>query len=120
MTSAKALAKFAMMNCIAAEMREDNDCAIRTLAIVSGKPYTKVHKMLKKAGRKYGQPTYDHVWQAVLIKLGIKIVKVSGYSNKGKYIVTTENHMFAIVDGVKINYRPRLNDVPDIEEIFKV
>lgn len=51
-------------------LKETNDCAVRAVAIASGRSYGEAHAMLKALGRKDRQGTYRHHTRAALIAFG--------------------------------------------------
>lgn len=91
---------------------ERNDCTVRAVAIATGTPYDKVHAELEWRGRRPGQgfpltseghlkdfgfkPYYIPRPQGVKPRLSTVVSHVQ----KGRFIVQTRAHVFAIVDGV--------------------
>ena len=122
-------AKFDMMNAIAAELGEDNDCAVRAVAFATSKPYTEVRDKLKRKGRKNGQVTEVETFMAVVLQYkreftllpeytGHTVISAMRMLKKGVYIVTTENHVFTVIDGEKADYRDGAAD--QVEAVFLI
>lgn len=107
---------------------EANDCVVRAITNVSGKPYNEVHALLKKHGRKDKKGTYWPTSAAAMKELGYSCVtlgksraakffeykmnnslinteprktlgKVVSELPKGKYVVYYRGHATALVDG---------------------
>jgi hypothetical protein len=92
-------------------MSEKNDCTVRAFAIVSGKPYKDVHKVIETFGRKNGKglAKCNKKVQPISKALGINLKQVcrSGSLKKliennpnGKMLVLVRKHAFAVVDGI--------------------
>jgi hypothetical protein len=94
---------------------ERNDCSVVALSIAVGIPYDVAHHMLASAGRKPGHGFKMTVWlreQAELggIVCGYKFTTVQADRRtlarvrrdfpKGRLMVTTRGHIFAMIDGV--------------------
>lgn len=103
---------------------EEKDCAVRALAHIIG-DYEKAHKIFTDAGRKPKEGTHGFVIHRVLTdeelmaSLGYRVKKMykmfdfskgtrgnltmarlKEYYPQGKYFAITNNHAFALVDGV--------------------
>lgn len=102
---------------------EKKDCAVRALASILG-DYTKAHEIFTSFGRKPREGTFGFTINKILTNdelmasLGYKVkrmynmpyfskvknrltmAKLKEYYPQGKYYVTTENHAFALIDGV--------------------
>ena len=121
-------AKFDMMNAIAAELGEENDCAVRAVAFATSTPYTDVRNKLRKKGRGTGEPTETETFMAVVLQCGKKfnllsdikgdVTTVMGELKRGVYIVTTKDHVFAVINGQKADYRNGAAD--QVEEVYEV
>ena len=99
------------------EMQETNDCAVITLAIVTGLTYGTAHKLLEQTGRKARSITHrgninnvldflDFKAQDVTKQyrtLGAKTIRTLGRvmaNRKGIYLAYTHDHILAVKDGV--------------------
>ncbi len=109
-------------------MNEKNDCAVRAVAIITGKSYTEIHQVFARCGRRHRGRTWHHTTTLVLMHLGIKTVPVLFKGKtirtlarelpKGYYLVRIRNHMLAIKDGRVCDWTEgRLHRV---KEVYKV
>lgn len=90
---------------------QHSDCSVRALAIVSGLPYDTVYDILAAAGRKpcdgFDSPAWIKKHRGRVLGGRFKVVSVRGLTPltfgrlhpKGRFILETENHMWALVDG---------------------
>ena len=90
------------------------DCCVRSFSIVLEKPYSEVHAVCAKYGRRKNSGMYDVQQRDVAKEYGMTPVKVYGISPngnptvlqfikafpKGRYYVARSGHAFAIIDGV--------------------
>jgi hydrogenase maturation factor len=95
-------------------MQESNDCTVRATSLAINKPYTEVHGVFAKHGRRTGKGVTLATLIAVLIdvtKNNMKIVASHTIRRetlasfikthpKGKYVVIKRGHAFAVIDGV--------------------
>jgi hypothetical protein len=61
---------------IRAEVRENGDCAIRAMALLTGADYKTVHALAAKHGRKHGCGTTFSAKHKVLADLGFSLIRV--------------------------------------------
>lgn len=121
-------AMFTAISNAAANMGEDNDCAVRTVALVTNKPYVDAHSMLVVLGRKFRGGAKASVIKKAINGLGKQLIPIeqrsiiqqytgnhSGlkhvtshhparfpkvWKDGCAYVCFTVNHVFAIIDGV--------------------
>lgn len=98
---------------------QTNDCAVRSLAIISGTQYDEVYDILSKAGRKSSQGFELDNWledvggdvilngvftriptAASLRSVPLTPSNFSRYFKPGRYLLSTCRHVWAYVDGV--------------------
>lgn len=106
---------------------ERNDCVVRTLTTISGKPYTIVHAALESAGRKWADGFYFDLhsyrnripWRHLFDRDNVihslsrddcdalkkraggrTFGRLTAVLKSGAFIVSSRNHIAAIVDGV--------------------
>ena len=125
--------KFAAIDKESRKLNESNDCGVKAVAIVSGRPYKDVHAMFKAAGRKDRHGTRLHLIPRVMRQLGFRLVTVQAShfikkypkaKQKGKsqvtsyqprrfpkawkdgykYLLYNFHHMWAVVDGECIDW----------------
>lgn len=86
---------------------EDNDCAVRALALASGRSYRKVHKLLKEHGREEGHPLDSDLVRKAARALGLRRVRLKprrrvenfldDWSNRRATVAAlVRGHMFAV------------------------
>jgi hypothetical protein len=90
--------------------REQRDCTVRALSLVSNIPYEKVHGAFKECGRRNScgfkiKGRFQDVCK--LLNLEAKQVKRHGFLStfisqfpQGKYFIVKSGHAFAVIDGV--------------------
>ena len=93
-------------------MGEDKDCSVRAYATAACVSYEHAHLLFSKHGRRYGHSTPGSVTHGVLSQefpgykrefcrhLGIKLKTWVDQHSKGHYIVHTNKHALAVIDGV--------------------
>ena len=113
----------------AVALKERNDCSVRTMVAVSGRPYDEVHAMFLEEGRRARRATPVEVSWAVLRRLGFAAELVptremiarypgaharvlrsvtthhpdrfpAAWRDGATYILFTPGHMLAVVNGV--------------------
>lgn len=111
---------------------EHNDCAVRAVAIVTGLPYSQVHKVFADNGRKYRKGTpRDVTWKAidalgydcepvrVTAKTGVTLDRDRALQS-GRFVVGMTRHLAAVVDGSVIDWTAgRRKQVRDAYRITK-
>lgn len=96
-------------------IKEDNDCSVITISLLTGLEYSHVRQVLLSCGRIYGRGATMTTIRFALKALGLKLVKVrvpKGLTtknlavkvNSGSFFVNTEHHVFALVDGTIIDW----------------
>lgn len=97
---------------------ERNDCVVRAMTVITGEPYEKIHSVLERNGRKFGEPTYNNVMFGAAKELGLTpVVNMFGFGPRckirdrislgkfikmfpvGSYYVQHSGHAFAVIDG---------------------
>ena len=103
------------------------DCSVRALSVATGRPYEVVHAELARQGRQNGKHT---LWTALvraagnlgLARLAYVVGECGEYGAKGaaklltltqfvrdhrrgRYLLNTRTHSFALIDGVVHDYR---------------
>lgn len=107
---------------------ETNDCSVKAVALVIGKPYDEVYKKFTEEGRKPRHGTHFSITHRVLDHFGFKEVRIdqrgilsqypsphckvlkgltshhparfnSVWKNGKKYLMRTNSHLLAIIDG---------------------
>lgn len=87
---------------------ETNDCAVKAVTLVSNHPYSYVHKLFKKHGRRDRQGTYPSTTRRVIRELGMfaddvqtdaKTIKTLRLPAKGRYLVNVRGHILAVING---------------------
>lgn len=119
---------------ISAEIGEDNDCAVKAVAIACDVPYRMAHSLLKSEGRrdKRGTPTY--MIHRAIKGLGFNMTEVEGKApfrfggtittltrklpSNGMYLAYTATHVLMVKNG-------KLEDWTEgrrhrIQQVFKV
>lgn len=112
---------------------EHNDCVVRALTNVTGKPYDEIHAVLKKHGRKDGKGTSlttsanamrELGFQAVVLKSYMKgNVTVKGEQRKtigtvvkelprGKFVLFVKDHATSLIDGQIVDTFPQAKVKP--------
>ena len=94
---------------------EKDDCAVRAVANASGKPYEEVHSIMKSLGRLEGKPMDIRKAAAGVMKAGGKLFiceRLNDYRLlQGNYVVFTQQHSFALVNGEIIDtIKPNLSE----------
>lgn len=91
--------------------RQKNDCTVRAFALTRGIAYDEAYDILKAAGRKCATSFNFGAWikdQPFARKISFPAVKGNPRMNppefcrnfaKGRYIVRTAKHVFAVIDG---------------------
>jgi len=93
--------------------QQSNDCVVRAFAIVSEVPYDEVYDRLAKAGRKPCEGFFSHEWLGRRQgketfagyferrkHKGLNALNFAKHFPKGKFVLETDNHMWAVIDGV--------------------
>lgn len=96
---------------------EPNDCSIRAIVNLTGKPYQEIHQIFKELGRENNTQFdsllyFKHNHEYKLTKLMSFPKKVSGLDNflplNRQYLIRTENHIFYFYNNTiydtKFNY----------------
>lgn len=108
---------------------EANDCAVRALAAVTGKPYSEVNQWLIAGG--YRQPrtgTSKNPYQKYLEHCGIasRVVRVPAKTIRsfqqrryqGKFLVRVRGHILAVIDGQAIDWADmRLHRIKEVIQV---
>lgn len=91
-------------------MLEKNDCVVQALATVLDKPYFEVHSQLKRMGRRRNCGTPHRICTAAMLVYGMSIyspvkrhvthASFLAQNPKGKFLVMSRSHAWAIKDGV--------------------
>ena len=95
-------------------MQESNDCTVRATSLAINKPYTEVHGVFAKHGRRTGKGVTLATLIAVLIEVtknnmqivSSHVIRRENLTSfikthpKGKYVVIKRGHAFAVIDGV--------------------
>lgn len=91
-------------------MLERNDCMVQALANVLDKPYFEIHSQLKRMGRKRNCGTPWPICVKVMLMYNIAIsmpvqrriahAQFIAQNPKGKFLVFSKRHAWAIKDGV--------------------
>jgi hypothetical protein len=99
---------------------EKKDCTVRSFAVAADIPYADAHLLAKRSGRKDGKGWWSERILAVAAKDGLlaysetpcmipgprytvrypTVAQVISRRPTGRYIITTHNHAFAVIDGV--------------------
>jgi hypothetical protein len=98
--------------------KEENDCAVKAVAIVCNATYEEAHATLKRLGRRDGRGTPMDVIMAAVKALGCHVTYNGKHDHrgvncgrrtinslrlpeggKGRWLVLTRNHILAVVDG---------------------
>ena len=83
--------------------RENNDCTVRMMAVVTGLPYEQCREALSKQGRKSGRGAYPRQTKAAIRSLGFKVQEISprvfidqypGKHKNKKYVTTFQPARF--------------------------
>lgn len=94
---------------------EKDDCSVRAVANVSGKTYEEVHGIMKALGRVDGKPMDIRKAAAGAMKAGGKLFITESLNDyrllQGNYVVFTQQHSFALVNGVIID-----TSMPDLAD----
>lgn len=103
---------------LTAEYNERNDCCVHALSLALNIAYVDAHAALEEQGRKYRCCTYNHTLLAALKYLQVDVLEARTLKGpqsrigdfvrpKGRYIVRTAGHFFAVVNGVALDTVPR-------------
>lgn len=120
-------ADFLNLQQVSRSMGEDNDCAVKAVAIVTGLSYAEAHKRLAAKGRKARHGTPMHMILAAVREAGKNITTVQqtsithlypgkhasklhvtsyqparfpkAWKNGKTYLMLTRGHILAVVDG---------------------
>src|SRR6185369_1860085 len=109
-----------------AHAREQNDCAVRALALVLDKPYAEVLAACRAHGRKDRKGTYNWTSDAVLRDYGYERVTIMSKWHRegmepllyksytsierdprlayGRYLIGSNRHVAAMIDGKLLDY----------------
>ena len=89
--------------------REDNDCAVIAVSIVSNHPYDYVHEIFRQHGRKNRRGTPRHMTRSVVRELGMfmegpiefegKTIKSLRLPKDGRFLIVTRGHILAAING---------------------
>lgn len=92
---------------------QKNDCTVRALATVTCRDYDSIYDMLKKAGRKSHDGFDLDGWLRVspcklfhgttltkVNKKGLTVNNFAGKHPKGKFLLQTNSHVWAVINGV--------------------
>lgn len=109
--------------------REKDDCAIIAIALLTGYPYFVPKESLQILSKIFGDGATDDQIHASLRILGHRLHKVdpkaktirtfARQGRKGKYLVTTSDHVVAVIDGV-VEDDPKWGDLMRIETVHKI
>lgn len=82
---------------------EKEDCSVRSVANASGKSYEEVHQIMKDLGRVNGLPFNIRLAAAGAMKAGGRLFICETLNDyrllRGSYVVFTQQHSFALVNG---------------------
>ena len=123
------LPEFARVNAERESHNESSDCSVVALSIAVGIPYDVAHDILAKAGRRSRHGFQMTAWLADQARLGITCCgykftqtscgkinyRTAGYTYptvakvhrdfpKGRFMVSVSGHIFAMIDGVILDY----------------
>lgn len=103
---------YAFLRAVSNTMGEKNDCTVVCVAAVTATPYTIVHSMMKKMGRRDRCSTGNHITKAVIGQLGFRLFDVSRSFNgrtiravapslhhEKRYIIWSSRHVSAVIGG---------------------
>ena len=75
------------------EHNENNDCAVRAVAITTGIPYCQVHKAFTQAGRKHRKGTSRRITELVVNALGFDMDRIAVRAKTG--VTAERDHCLA-------------------------
>lgn len=116
--------------------KQKNDCTVRALALVTGKPYDYIYDLVAADGRKCGRgfdirrfftPRRGDNFQALLNRLGLASVQWTAFQAikgqrrmnprafaaqypSGRFICKTAGHVYAVIDGTVYDTSPARED----------
>lgn len=129
------------------KLNENNDCAVRAVAIACNRTYTEAHVMLKSLGRKSRSGTYRAQTKAAIAAFGCRITErlpaeflvrypgrhglvlhnvtthhpqrfPSAWADGKTYLLFTRGHVLAVVNGVNHDWtKGSAKRVTDIWEV---
>ncbi len=94
------------------DLKEANDCVVKSVTVTTGLPYKTVHAALKKHGRKNRQGTFGKTKFRALADLGFKVIRIprEEFRHFGKTVKTIEpwlpkgRKFIIIVSGHSVGY----------------
>lgn len=113
------------------ELQETNDCAVLSVATITGLPYKEIHSRFQANGRRDQSGTKQTITWAVLQELGWEVgpaddsyagvtVNNLALAKDEAFLVTTAGHIFAYQNGVQDWTRGRRHQVIAIYKVTKV
>jgi hypothetical protein len=122
---------------ISAEIGEDNDCAVKAVAIACDVPYRMAHSLLKSEGRRNKRGTKTYMIHRAIKGLGFKMTEVEGQAplkfggtvttlttkvpRTGIYLAYTATHVLIVKNGKVEDWtegrRHRIQQVYKVERI---
>ena len=110
---------------------EDNDCAVKAVAIACDVPYSIAHAVLKKNGRKARRGTLRHITFKSVEDLGFKIkevvhtaktidrLKTDAIVQQGFYFAFVSGHILTVVNGKVEDWTGR-GSLRRVQRVFQV
>lgn len=96
---------------------DKNDCSVRAVAAAGRLPYEEVHELFARFGRKARHKTKSWISGKVIHSLfpaakykrvdGVALTRFVEEHDKGHYVVCTSGHMFAVCDGLVVDWYPK-------------
>ena len=94
-------------------LNEKNDCAVRSLANVTGMLYSDCHAVCERLGRSSCQSMDTRNLASACMRLGGRIKLIDNLQdsrlNNGKFVIIQEGHCFAMVNGAILD--TQVNDL---------
>lgn len=137
---------FSKLNTLSAANGETNDCAVKAVALVTGKLYDEAHRALAAKGRVARKGTYRHQQFDVIREFGKTLTRIDPreiikqYPSphrdvlksvtthhprrfnkvwpKGTYLLFSVGHVSAVIDGVLHDWA--VNSARRVTEIYEV
>lgn len=101
-------------------MKENNDCAVKAVSLATGASYQKVHRLMKKHGRKDRCATPKFITRRVIKELGFVMVPIGDrhpmqkaktiasltprIPSRGAFLVSTRGHILALRGGKVLDW----------------
>jgi hypothetical protein len=111
---------------------ESNDCAVRTVAVITGKPYKDVHSKFRCWGRKKGRSTPRYMTKCVIDDFGFKLEDVTNKFGsktvrtlerelpcKGVFLIAVRGHILGARDGQIFDWtQGRLHRIQAVYKVY--